>query len=111
VEEFGIGLPTPGAVTFWISKGHLVLKTGQLLEIPTNFKLSVPWSVLVDREIKYTADQVGDRQTLRSLEVVIEERHRATPDPKSLEVYVDQNGNIAQPPISLRGCHSGRVEW
>jgi hypothetical protein len=34
VEEFGIGLPTPGAITLWTNKGHLMLEDGRRVEIP-----------------------------------------------------------------------------
>jgi regulator of sigma E protease len=61
--------------------------------------MSIPWTSLLDRELKYTADLVGGRHVLRSLEVVIEERRRKTPDSHGLEVYVDRNGNVTEPPF------------
>jgi regulator of sigma E protease len=99
VEEFGIGLPTPGALTFWASKGFLLLKSGKRIEIPANFKFPLNWNELVDNEAKLTVDQVQDQLILRSIEVVkVEEQKR--PATRLLEldhVYVDQNGEIVQP--------------
>src|SRR5512135_449744 len=70
VEEFGIGLPTPGALTFWISKGYLLLKSGKRIEIPYNFRLPINWSELIENEVKITADEVRDHLVLRSIETV-----------------------------------------
>ncbi|HSL45655.1 MAG TPA: M50 family metallopeptidase [Anaerolineales bacterium] len=70
VEEFGIGLPTPGALTLWTNKGHLLLDDGGRVEIPYNFNLPVHWNELIDKQVKITADRVEDRLVMRSLEVV-----------------------------------------
>lgn len=71
VEEFGIGFPTPGAIAFWIGKGHFFLRNGQRVEIPSNFRMPVFWNELVDREVRLTVDQVDDRLILRSIEAVL----------------------------------------
>src|SRR5512138_2182572 len=71
VEEFGVGLPTPGALTLWTGKGFLLLKNGKRVEIPFNFRLPVSWNLLIENEVKITADQVGDRLVLRSIEAMI----------------------------------------
>ena len=71
VEEFGIGFPTPGALTFWISKGFFFLKNGRRVEIPKNFRMPVFWDELVDREVKITVDDVDGRLILRTIEVVM----------------------------------------
>jgi regulator of sigma E protease len=70
VEEFGIGLPTPGALTLWTNKGHLLLDDGGRVEIPYNFKLPVNWNELIDHQVKITADRVDDHLVMRSIEVV-----------------------------------------
>ena len=51
VEEFGLGLPTPGALTVWASKGFLLLKSGKRIEIPANFKFPLSWNELVGNEV------------------------------------------------------------
>src|SRR5512140_835649 len=66
VEEFGFGLP-PRMLTFWRQKGWLRLKSGQRLEIPSNFAVPFTWSTVLDRELDLTADQVGSRLVLRTL--------------------------------------------
>src|SRR5512138_792429 len=71
VEEFGVGLPTPGALTLWTGKGFLLLKNGKRIEIPFNFRLPIPWNLLIENEVKLTADQVRDRLVLRSIEAMI----------------------------------------
>ena len=76
VEEFGIGLPTPGAITFWVSKGYLFLKSGRRVEIPQNFRLPIAWNRLVDLDAKIGADQVQDRLVMRSIEAVAMEEHQ-----------------------------------
>src|SRR5215510_9940030 len=68
VEEFGIGLPSPGALTFWTSKGFLLLKNGKRIEIPYNFHLPVNWNRLLGLQTKLTVDEVKDKLVLRSLE-------------------------------------------
>ena len=70
VEEFGIGLPTPGALTLWSNKGHLLLDDGGRVEIPSNFKLPVNWNEILDHQVKITADRVDDRLVMRTIEVV-----------------------------------------
>jgi regulator of sigma E protease len=69
VEEFGIGLPTPGALTLWSNKGHLLLDDGGRVEIPANFNLPAHWNELLDRQVKITADRVNGRSVMRSIEV------------------------------------------
>lgn len=96
VEEFGVGLPTPGALTLWTNKGYLLLKNGKRIEIPSNFKLPVPWTELIENEVKLTVDQVGDRLILRSIEVVkLEDLARSASRPQELNhVYVNQGGQV-----------------
>ncbi len=87
VEEFGIGLPTPGAITFWISRGHFFLGNGKRIEIPRNFHMPVPWNSLVDRDTKLTVDQINDRLVLRSIEVAtLEEGQQSRPTRKLIRV-------------------------
>jgi regulator of sigma E protease len=81
VEEFGIGLPTPGALTLWSNKGHLLLDDGGRVEIPFNFRLPGTWNELVDNQVKLTVDRVDDRLVMRSIELI---------RPK------DQNGIVTQ---------------
>jgi regulator of sigma E protease len=66
VEEFGFGLP-PRMLTFWRQKGWLRLRSGQRIEIPSNFAVPFTWSTVLDREVRLTADQVGARLVLRTL--------------------------------------------
>ena len=96
VEEFGVGLPTPGALTLWINKGYLMLKSGKRIEIPFNFKLPIHWNELIENEVKIMVDQVGDRLVMRSIEVVkLEELGRsAARNPELDHVYVDRNGQV-----------------
>jgi regulator of sigma E protease len=68
VEEFGIGLPTPGALTLWSNKGHLLLDDGGRVEIPANFSLPAHWNELLDRQVKITADRMDGRLVMRSIE-------------------------------------------
>jgi regulator of sigma E protease len=98
VEEFGIGLPTPGAVTLWNNKGYLILKSGRRIEIPFNFKLPLNWNELIANEVKITVDQVEERLVMRSIEVVrFEEQGQSAARRQGLDdVYVDQNGNVVQ---------------
>ncbi len=98
VEEFGVGLPTPGALTLWINKGYLLLDDGGRIEIPSNFKLPAHWSELVDQQVKLTVDRVDDRSVLRSIEFErTEEVKRPSPQIGVGEIYVDQNGNPVKP--------------
>jgi len=69
VEEFGIGLPTPGALTLWSAKGYLLLKSGKRIEIPFNFRFPLNWNSIVGEEAKITVDQTNDQWVLRSIEV------------------------------------------
>lgn len=69
VEEFGIGLPTPGALTIWSNRGHLLLDDAGRIEIPANFNLPAHWNELLDRQVKITADRVNGRFVMRSIEV------------------------------------------
>jgi regulator of sigma E protease len=84
VEEFGIGLPTPGAITFWISGGYLLLKSGRRIEIPRNFHLPVAWNTLIDRDAKLTVDQVNDRFVLRSIEAAVIEEGQSSKTSRKL---------------------------
>ena len=68
VEEFGIGLPVPGAITYWIGRGYLLLKGGKRLEIPANFHLPVNWNQPVNARVRISAQQSGNRMILRSIE-------------------------------------------
>jgi len=100
VEEFGLGLPTPGAVTLWSNKGFFLLKSGKRIEIPFNFRFPLNWNDLLDDEIKITVDRVDDRLVLRSIEVAIIEsvRRRSTRPLDAGHIYVDQDGRSVQPP-------------
>jgi regulator of sigma E protease len=76
VEEFGIGLPTPGALTLWSNKGHLLLDDGGRVEIPANFRFPGNWNELIEQQVKLTVDRVDDHLVMRTIEVV------PAPDPK-----------------------------
>jgi len=104
VEEFGLGLPTPGAYTFWSSKGYFLFKNGKRIEIPANFKFPANWDELVGNEAKLTVEQVQDQFILCSIvsEVVKEEQKQPVPRPAvhPLEldhIYVDEDGEVVQP--------------
>jgi regulator of sigma E protease len=96
VEEFGIGLPTPGALTYWTSKGYLMLKDGRRVEIPSNFKIPFAWNELLERDVKLTVDHVDDKLVLRTVEYT--KAVKSVPvqnDPlASGHLYVDQNGAV-----------------
>jgi regulator of sigma E protease len=94
VEEFGIGLPTPGAITFWVSKGHLFLRNGRRIEIPQNFTLPIPWSNLVDRDAKLTVDQINDRFVLCSIEATRIEGGQASPASRKLVKAGNRRGQM-----------------
>ena len=98
VEEFGIGLPTPGALTLWINKGSLLLKSGKRIEIPFNFKLPINWNQLIGTQAKITVDEVNGRLVMRSIEVAkFEELRQYTSRPSDFDqIYVDQNGKVVQ---------------
>jgi len=105
VEEFGLGLPTPGALTVWASKGFLLLKSGKRIEIPANFKFPLNWNELVGNEVKLTVDQVEDQWVMRSIEVVkVEEQRKAVARSGNAldldHVYVDEKGNVVQPQVT-----------
>jgi len=100
VEEFGIGLPAPGSITYWIGRGYLLLKNGQRLEIPSNFRFPANWNDLVGGEAKLTADQNNDRLILRSIETTITDPQantsqlvKAGKQPGALEI-VDQIAEV-----------------
>jgi len=100
VEEFGIGLPTPGALTLWINRGYFLLDDGGRIEIPANFRLPANWNELVDHQVKLTADRVDDRLVLRSIEVAgLDEVERYPSSHYGVnDIYVDQNGKpVPQP--------------
>jgi regulator of sigma E protease len=99
VEEFGIGLPTPAAVTYWISKGYFFLKNGKRVEIPKNFRMPVLWSELVDHDVKITVDEADGRLILRSIEaVVFEETKQPAAKPRDMDhILVDENGAVVEP--------------
>ncbi|MBN2118683.1 MAG: site-2 protease family protein [Anaerolineales bacterium] len=96
VEEFGVGLPTPGALTLWSNKGFLLLKSGKRIEIPFNFRMPLNWNYLIEREVKITVDQVRDHLVMRSIEVdIVEEQERPAARSQELNhVYVDRNGKV-----------------
>ena len=101
VEEFGVGLPTPGALTLWTNKGYLLLKDGRRIDIPNNFPLPLNSSELIGRQVKITVDRVEEKWVLRSLEVVVEEPAKESGERSALEmpgVYVDQNKNVVDAP-------------
>ena len=99
VEEFGIGLPTPGALTLWINKGYLLLKNGKRIEIPYNFGLPITWNELIENEVKITVDQVNDRLVLRSIEASqLEDPLRYATSRQLDHVYMDQNGKVVESP-------------
>ncbi len=99
VEEFGFGLP-PRMLTFWRQKGWLRLKGGQRLEIPSNFAVPFTWSTVLDREVRMTADPVGDRLVLRTLAFsdLAPMRRTAGGDPaRQNQILVDANGKVVDP--------------
>ncbi|MFT3890144.1 MAG: M50 family metallopeptidase [Anaerolineales bacterium] len=122
VEEFGIGLPTPGAITLWSTKGYLILKNGKRIEIPFNFKFPLNWNELIDTQAKITVDEVNSRLVLRTIEFDrFEEQGQRSASSATLDhVYVDQNGKIIEPdqnaaPLSSRkafkaGTSSGAIQ-
>jgi regulator of sigma E protease len=111
VEEFGIGLPTPGALTLWSNKGYLLLDDGGRIEIPSNFRLPVNWNELNDHQVKITADRINDRLVMRSIEVVglYDPKGYLSPRLESRDIYVDQNGNMVQEPGDLGHAPSRKV--
>ena len=99
VEEFGIGFPTPGAITFWIGKGYFLLRNGKRIEIPRNFHMPVPWNELADHETKISVDEVDGRLILRSIEAVVfeEQRQPRARANKLNDIHVDANGKVVEP--------------
>jgi regulator of sigma E protease len=99
VEEFGIGLPTPGALTLWSNKGYLLLKDGRRIEIPFNFKFPLTWNELIGHRVKISVDRINERLVMRSIEVLkLEEPKRYANSRMDLgNIYVDQNGNVVEP--------------
>ncbi|MEW6285241.1 MAG: M50 family metallopeptidase [Chloroflexota bacterium] len=81
VEEFGIGFPTPGAVTFWISPGYFFLRSGKRVDIPRNFRMPVWWSDLVNHEVTLSVREENGRFILQAIEAVLAEEK--TPDSKT----------------------------
>lgn len=75
VEEFGIGFPTPGAVTFWVSPGYLLLRSGRRVEIPRNFRMPVAWSRLVDHEAKFTVRETDGKLILQTIETILRDEN------------------------------------
>ena len=100
VEEFGLGLPTPRALTLWNSKGYLILRDGRRVEIPHNFAVLPNSSELIGKQAKITVDEVGDRLVLRSMELVIQEipRHSSARPLDKDRIYVDENRQVIEAP-------------
>ena len=96
VEEFGIGLPTPGALTLWSNKGHLLLEDVGRVEIPFNFKLPINWNELIDHQVKLTVDRIDERLVMRSIEFLKSEDPRRYSSSRSelSDVYVDHSGKV-----------------
>jgi regulator of sigma E protease len=111
VEEFGIGLPTPGALTLWSNKGYLLLDDGGRIEIPSNFRLPVNWTELIDRQVKITVDRINDRLVMRSIEVVglYDPKRDLSTRLESHDIYMDQNGNVVQEQGDLGHVPSRKV--
>ena len=102
VEEFGVGLPTPGALTLWTNKGYLLLDDGGRVEIPFNFNLPIHWNELIDNQVKITVDRIDDRLVMRSIEVLKSEdpKRYASSRYEMDDVYVDQSGRVVPQPAS-----------
>ena len=111
VEEFGVGLPTPGALTLWSNKGHLMLDDAGRIEIPANFKFPLHWNELIDNQVKLTVDRVNDRMVIRSIEVSKPEYSKRSADSPlaSGDFYVDQHGNVVPSQESAGQTASRRV--
>ena len=104
VEEFGVGLPTPGALTLWTNKGYLLLDDGGRVEIPFNFKLPIHWNELIDNQVKITVDRVDDRLVMRSLEVLKAE------DPKRDSISMNNTGQVPARKVITAGKTRGERE-
>ena len=111
VEEFGVGLPTPGALTLWSNKGHLMLDDAGRIEIPANFKFPLHWNELIDNQVKLTVDRLNDRMVMRSIEFSKSEySKRSAGSPlASGDFYVDQHGNVVPSQESAGQTASRRV--
>ena len=110
VEEFGIGLPTPGALTLWSNKGYLLLEDGGRIEIPFNFRIPLSWNELIGNKVKITVDRVNDRLVMRSMEILKEEpKHYGKSRLEFGEVYVDQNGNVVPRPENMGQAPSRKL--
>lgn len=114
VEEFGVGLPTPGALNLWTSKGYLILKDGRRVEIPHNFRLPLNSSELIGRQVKITVDKVEEKWILRSLEVevLVEQPAKNSSGRSPLEmrgVYVDENGKVVDAPDRTPQTPASRI--
>ncbi len=112
VEEFGVGLPTPGALTLWTNKGYLILKDGRRVDIPNNFPLPLNSSDLIGRQVKITVDKIDEKWVLRTFEVTLEEPAKASSGRSALEmqgVYVDQDGKVVDAPQSASAATPGKV--
>lgn len=111
VEEFGFGLP-PRMLTFWRQKGWLRLKSGQRVEIPSNFAVPFTWSTVLDREVSITADPAGSGLVLRTLAFsdVIAPRRQPWGDPmRQTEILVDADRKVVEPPPSAPAKHEVKV--
>jgi regulator of sigma E protease len=71
VEEFGFGIP-PRAWTFWRVAGYFLTRSGKRIEIPRNYRMTVPWAEALGKELALTVDRVDDKLILRTIDVVIE---------------------------------------
>jgi regulator of sigma E protease len=111
VEEFGIGLPTPGALTLWSNKGHLLLDDGGRVEIPFNFRFPSNWNELVDQQVKMTVDRIDDRLVMRSIEALKPEdaKRYASSRLESRDIYVDQHGTVVQQQENAGQAPSRRI--
>jgi regulator of sigma E protease len=111
VEEFGVGLPTPGALTLWTNRGYLLLDDGGRIDIPSNFNLPVNWNELIDHQVKITADRINDRLVMRSIEVagIDDPRRYSNSRLESRDIYADQNGNVVQEQGDLGHAPSRKV--
>ena len=111
VEEFGIGLPTPGALTLWSNKGYMLLEDGGRIEIPFNFKIPFSWNELIGNKVKITVDRMDDRLVVRSIEILKLEspKRYASSNLELGDVYVDQNGHILQQPENVEQTPSHKL--
>lgn len=100
VEEFGIGFPTPGAVTFWVSPGYLLLHSGKRLEIPRNFRMPVAWNRLVDHDAKFTVRETDGKLLLQAIETTLRDENAQTDSESSRQ-------NVATRPINAGKAGQG----